>query len=141
MRELKFRAWDVFNTEMFPKKVDDDLLVKFFRDVNRRRNGGNCVYVMQYTGLKDKDGAEIYEGDIVYARMSSKYYVVSHGLYDHLVIDDKPSPNCYGWYITSDTKPRYNEYFDGESLEGAEEFLAVVGNIYETPNLLNAEVE
>ena len=65
MREIKFRAWDVFNAEMFPEKIDDDLLVKFFRDVNTRRNGGNAVRVMQFTGLQDKNGVDIYESDLL----------------------------------------------------------------------------
>ena len=65
MREIKFRAWDVFNNEMFPRKENGDLLVKFFREVNERRSGGNRVEVMQYTGLKDKNGKEIYEGDML----------------------------------------------------------------------------
>lgn len=72
-RDIKFRAWDVFNAEMFPGKINDDLLVKFFRDVNTRRNGGNCVHVMQFSGLQDSKGVDIYEGDIVYLAGYGQY--------------------------------------------------------------------
>lgn len=71
MREIKFRAWHKDIKEMF--EVGQITLEKGMWDYqpeNRKHIGISIPYqpsfiLMQYTGLKDKNGKEIYEGDIV----------------------------------------------------------------------------
>lgn len=90
----------------------------------------------QYTGLVDKNGTDIYEGDILHAHMNNAIYVVKHGLYINIMIDDDgENPDCYGWYL--DRKRPFPDSY-GESLQGASVYLEVIGNIHENPELLEA---
>ena len=113
MREIKFRAWlkGVFNEggdmvyfDLF--STDGNYIIKEGRSVRE----GDAV--MQYTGLKDKNGVEIYEGDIVR----------DYGGFEGEVFWDKYMFNVSGYYNTSFDYP-----CDAFS-EGAFE---IIGNIYE----------
>ncbi len=104
MRTLKFRAWDKKGNAM---RDDIQAFYGSFWDILK----DDRWVVMQYTGLKDKNGKEIYEGDIL-QNISFKECI---GVMEWLEKDA-----CF---------TRFYPLFNFE----------IIGNIYENPELINEE--
>jgi len=119
MREIKFRAWDKEAREMLPN-VQNHIGNFDTAFGNMLRN--ERYELMQYTGLHDKNGKEIYEGDIVDWR----------GQYS----ENAPQPVI--WYYTGWYAGYANKHLNITSLNAIEpKTMEIIGNIYENKDLLN----
>ena len=127
MRDIKFRAWDKQLKRMYYDGSSD-----ISNCLTYAIDGGMLTYdskssftLMQYTGLKDKNGKEIYEGDI----MSS---CLKHNVIEGIVFYQAPS------FVMKKTK-RARTWTTFNLAETENQFQEVIGNIYENPALLKEE--
>lgn len=124
MREIKFRGMDIVNNKWLYGNLEIPLInqskSKYFiigyAYGQYQKHEVDPKTVGQYTGLKDKNGKDIYEGDIVKCFVNGNSYVSFKG-------------GAYGLIFDYNFIP-FNDVY-GE--------MEVIGNIYENPELLKEE--
>ena len=138
-RDFKFRAWnkELKIMEMFDSHKRGILYAYGKFEVNSgwdsydrltfEESTSNKYIIMQYTELNDANYEEIYEGDIV-EDMTSKRYIVMW---------NKINAQFYLSEIKTEVSSPFSDYFDFDSSCCEDEYdLVVIGNIYESPELL-----
>ncbi len=132
MREIKFRAWDINNQLMsYPKGNLPNLYIKIDgKCVSIDREGEETKesdILMQYTGLKDKNNKDIYEGD-----MLGKYS-------EHKTLEGELHDIYKGVVSWDNFNGRWscNASWETNTKFGSEcKYYEVIGNIYENPDLI-----
>jgi uncharacterized phage protein (TIGR01671 family) len=144
MREIKFRAWDKRLDEMF-------YIENMFNMSDKFAEQGKLGYLdlMQFTGLKDKNGKEIYEGDIVkilHGEWMSKPESDNRTLDEYLDSLTKKYEVVFieGQFLGKRNTGSYNPLStdnEGNTYTKLKPekhgFIEIIGNIYENPELLN----
>ena len=131
MREIKFRAWhkptqlmdDVVLIDFYNEKIGILYADPVIQGESIQKYSFNEIVLMQSTGLKDKNGVEIYEGDVV--KGYSVYPTAStfeSFLMGEVYYTNRGTWDCYS-YI----------------LGGFNEQVEVIGNIYENKELIEVE--
>lgn len=161
MREIKFRVWDNNNKVMQSIGVLEWLnggIKPYGQGSFVNNNEGfvdeKSIFLMQYTNLKDKNGKEIYEDDIVRVYDIERYCICNeweecngkndkdhrnHGEHKHekygdcdkYICTQKIKWNYYTGYFCEEDTGEYCPALGSDEIE-----LEIIGNIYENPELL-----
>lgn len=143
-REIKFRTWDKQN-----KRMEHCFYVRGFNILEQHES----MEIMQFTGLKDKNGKDIYDGDVV--KFHYFYGTVVSGGFQEAEHELTGVINwgVYGWSvekIKGEHWKGYTGYGDNEGSASVLELLAmnessiheesfeIIGNIHDNPELLTA---
>lgn len=130
----KFRAWDRLTGKIFPVGIIDySIQAVYIEEPNGLDSCRNFdeIELMQSTGLEDKNGREIYEGDIV-------RYKLGRNIFTEVVAYDKESAGFGVVYNGVDGIIfSFGELWEDIDLHNLE----VIGNKYNNPELLKGEGE
>lgn len=119
MREIKFRAWDSISKSFVTDFIIDRLGNEYQTNKCEFWGDDRKITLMQFTGLKDKNGVEIYEGDIA--------------KYNGWIVDVRWNGKLAYYYVEF-LKEQFKDNYRVPLYECKD--LEVIGNIHEHPQLL-----
>lgn len=127
----KFRAWDKLDKKIY--EVEDISWFNgefdFIGDGITFKRNADDVELMQSTGLKDKNGKEIFEGDIIAIEVDDTETPINAKIFQN----NKIGMLMFHVFEDNEDVPMV-ELLEENSVE-----FAVIGNIYENPELLEVE--
>jgi uncharacterized phage protein (TIGR01671 family) len=133
-REIKFRAWSEYENKMYNLIGITPTECIIYEESDKMnapkelfRTGIDTLKIMQFIGLKDLQGHEIYEGDFLQTYRDEKHELKG----DMKIVewsDNIANCGCCSQIIAS-----------GFDLEHDTDMVEIIGNIYENPELLKNE--
>lgn len=149
-REIKFRAWDSINSKWllgydYPNLGGFSMMgeVMAFGEwqhvlASFKIEDWDKIILMQFTGLKDKNGKEIYEGDVI--RITAGHPTWTKSNFKVVFFEGAFSLCCMDGMSGRDKPCSFINYSDLCVENGYNEdlssYVEVIGNIYENPELL-----
>ena len=124
MRELKFRAWNGKEKQFARWDINNckwDVFTRLWADIDGETDYSQIAEDEQYTGLKDKNGKEIYEGDIVDYNDDGECMGVVEYDAPNFILNDERFENLGSLFLKGAPHQK------------------VIGNIHENPELLEKE--
>jgi uncharacterized phage protein (TIGR01671 family) len=123
--EFKFRFWGILDGEETPKMIcGDDFAFYDYAPINDQFKSLKDIVVMQYAGIQDKKGKEVYDGDI--------YRNGENGLIG--VLEYHPGIGGYTLYTTEKKDGEIYNHRPFADLDLTD--FEVIGNIHHNPDLL-----
>lgn len=119
-RKIKFRMWDAENSVMIN---GDSLAFEEYAPITTLLSQEG---IMQYTGLQDKNGKPIYEGDILFVDNNYDRFGWAAAMRGEVIFDKGK------FMLTDNSGTRF--FFEDNEMD----YVEIVGNIYETPDLLKS---
>src|ERR1017187_306125 len=140
-RSIEFRVYDKRDQIMYySEKFSGYYMLNIAGEglYNGEYDYGNNLFYQQFTGLLDKNGKKIFEGDIVkYIFGNNEICLVKFGVYDNVLNQDSGN----GWYLVTSYNNTLIEKEDINSTNtGTGQFFSginyeIIGNIFENPAL------
>jgi uncharacterized phage protein (TIGR01671 family) len=129
-REIKFRLWNPERKVITGGMNLNTILITTDEDFVKDFNKSEMVW-MQYTGLKDKNGKEIYEGDVIFGGVGYSPDINKKQFYHVVKWDEQQT-----WHGMADGHKSKSVGFTFQYYYFTDYGCEVIGNIYENPELI-----